>query len=83
MHTFYPWHGIRGGVPHSGPHIYMQKYKGGGTDVGSQVNMHTYADAYTHSNKGVGPQDGPLGYTNGSTQGHTYLHSTMSSRCSR
>ena len=32
--------------------------KGYGVDVGSQVDMHTYTDACTHSNQGVGLHEG-------------------------
>ena len=38
-------------------HVCMQLCKFG-ADVGTQVDMQTYTDAYAHSIKGVGPEMG-------------------------
>ena len=43
-------------------HIHMQLCKGGGADVGSQVDMHICTDACTHSNQGVGTDEGSMGH---------------------
>ena len=56
-----------------GTHACSNYVKGGGADVGSQVDMSGCADACTHYNQGVGT-DGPwLGYADGATPGCTGL----------
>ena len=44
---------------------------------GSQVDMHTYPNPYTHSNQGLGAEKGCLAHTNEATQGDTYVCRTM------
>ena len=39
----------------------------------SQVDMHTYTDAYKHSNQSVRPEHGWLRHINGTTQEHTFM----------
>ena len=36
-------------------HVFTQLCKGDGADTEGWVHMHTYNDAYTHCNQGVGP----------------------------
>ena len=63
---------------HPGGHTCLQQLcEGGGTDLGSQVDMPACADAHTHYNQGVGTDELWLEYADGATQGWTGLNTTM------
>ena len=49
--------------------MYVHNYtKRNEADVESQVDMHTCADTYRHSNQDVGPDEGWQGHAHGATQ---------------
>ena len=51
--------------------------KGGGPDMGSQVDINSCTDACTHSKQGVGTQAGSLGHKHSNTQVHPTSHITI------
>ena len=54
-----PGDGLQGHAQrHTRVHIFAGNWEWGGADMGSQVDMHTCIDAYTHPNQGVGPDEG-------------------------
>ena len=61
-------------VPHKGTQVSISLFKGGETDMVSQVDMYTCTDACTHFNQYVGPQARWMGHTHTATQGHPGFH---------
>ena len=61
------------GHTHSAAHgltcLHATMQRGGGVNMGSQVNAHTCTDAYTHCNRGVGPDEVWLRHKYEATQG--------------
>ena len=54
-----PGDGLQGHAQrHTRVHIFAGNWEWGGADMGSQVDMHTCIDAYTHPNQCVGPDEG-------------------------
>ena len=53
---------------HTGVHMFMCNYAKGMEEVGSHVDMHTFTNVPTVSNLIMGPDEGWLGYTLGTTQ---------------
>ena len=71
---------------HIGPYWGMYLHtmcKGGGADLGSQVDMHTHTNECTHSYQGVRPDEWWLGHTCGPKKRHTYFCATVQSGWSR
>ena len=72
-----PGDGLQGHAQrHTRVHIFAGNWEWGGADMGSQVDMHTCIDAYTHPNQDVGQMRADY-HEERSIQGCTCLCATM------